>query len=81
MNMVINPAEQELRKHASRFIKAEMKRADVTYDQLIERLATIGLHETKASIANMLARGTFPATFLIAVMRVLGKENINLKDI
>lgn len=79
--MVINPAEQELRKRASRFIKAEMKRAGVTYDQLIERLAALGFHETRPSIANMLARGTFPATFFIAVMRVLGRDNVNLKDI
>ncbi len=79
--MVVSEAEQELRQRASRFIKAEMKRAGVTYEQLIERLATIGLHETKASIANMLTRGTFPATFFIAAMRVLGRDNINLTDI
>jgi len=79
--MVINPAEQDLRTRASRFIKAEMKREGVTYDQLIEKLAKIGLKETKPSIANMLARGTFPATFFISVMRVLGRDNVNLKDI
>ena len=79
--MVISKAEQELRQRASRFIKAEMKRAGVTYEQLIEKLSEIGLHETKASIANMLTRGTFPATFFIGVMRVLGRDNVNLKDI
>jgi len=79
--MAVTQAEAELRERASRFVKAEMKRAGVTYEQLIERLTEMGLHETKASIANMLGRGSFPATFLIAVMRALGKEKIDLSDI
>jgi hypothetical protein len=40
-----------------------MKRADLTYDDLAERLKKHGLKETEASITNKLARGTFPATF------------------
>lgn len=79
--MAVTQAEAELRERVSRFVKVEMKRAGVTYEQLIERLAQLGLRETKASIANMLGRGSFPATFLIAAMRALGKEQINLSDI
>lgn len=79
--MTVTPAEEELRKRASRYVKAEMKRAGVTYDQLIVKLAEIGLQETKPSIANMLTRGTFPTTFFIAVMKVLGRDNVNLTDI
>lgn len=79
--MAVTPAEEELRERASVFIKTEMKRAGFTYDNLIEELAKIGLHETKPGIANMLARGTFPATFFIAVMKVLGRENVNLADV
>src|SRR5580692_2163633 len=48
---------------ASRFLKAELKRADVTYEELAVRLKRHGLAETKASIAAKLGRGTFPATF------------------
>lgn len=79
--MVVSQAEKDLRIRASRFVKAEMKRSGVTYEELIERLAKMGLHETKASIANMLGRGSFPTTFFIAVMRALGRETVNLSDI
>jgi hypothetical protein len=79
--MAITEAEKELRQRASRFLKAEMKRAGVTYDQLIDKLSAMGLQETKASIANMLGRGTFPATFFIAVMQVLGRDKMDLSDI
>jgi hypothetical protein len=58
-----------------------MKRTGVTYEELIDRLAKMGLHETKASIANMLGRGSFPTTFFIAVMKAIGRENVNINDI
>jgi hypothetical protein len=38
----------------TRFIKAEMKRAGVTYAELARRLEEHGLKETEASIANKL---------------------------
>jgi hypothetical protein len=37
-------------------VKAELKRADVTYEELAERLRKHGFEETEASIANKLAR-------------------------
>ena len=56
----------EIAERAARFIKAELKRADVTYDELAERLKKHGLQETEASVANKMSRGTFPATFFLA---------------
>lgn len=79
--MTATEAEQDLRDRASRFLKGEMKKSGVTYDELIRRLATMGLHETKASIANMLNRGSFPATFLLATMKAIGRQSIDLKDL
>ena len=49
---------------AKRFFKAELRRADVTYDNLADRLSKMGLSETKASIANKVSRGTFSAFVL-----------------
>ncbi len=74
-------AEQELANRAKRFLKAELKRADVTYGELAQRLSQMGLEETEASIANKVARGTFPATFLLASLRALGLESIRLSDV
>lgn len=79
--MTVTDAEKELRSRASRFLKAEMKRAGITYEELIKRLEEMGLHETKPSIANMLNRGSFPATFMIAVMKAIGRDTISLTDL
>lgn len=70
-----------IEEKAARFLKAELKRADLTYEELAEKLKPHGFEETKASIANKLGRGTFPATFMLAVLKVIGKENVNLSEI
>jgi len=40
----------------SRFVKAELKRHKVSYEELARRLNESGGQETKASIANKLSR-------------------------
>jgi hypothetical protein len=53
----------------------------VTYEALAERLKEHGFDETKASIANKLARATLTAGFLLAVVAVLGLTGIDLEEI
>jgi uncharacterized hydantoinase/oxoprolinase family protein len=74
-------SEAEIAERLARFVKAELKRADVTYEELAERLKGHGLEETRNSIAAKLKRGSFPATFLIAVMAAIGREQVELADV
>ena len=74
-------SEAEIAERAARFIKAELKRVDVTYEELAERLKDHGLSETRNSIAAKLKRGTFSATFLLAVMAAIGRESVSLADV
>ena len=66
---------------ARRFLKAELKRADVSYQELAVRLKAHGMEETEASIANKLVRGTFAATFFLAALVALEVQGIRLEDI
>jgi len=66
---------------AKRYLKAELKRADVGYRELAERLKNHGLDETEASVSNKLSRGTFPATFMLAALVAIGAEVVKLEDI
>lgn len=77
----IAASEKELAGKASRFLKAEMKRAGVTYAELAKRLKEHGLEETEASIASKLARGTFAATFLIATLAAIEIETLELSSL
>jgi hypothetical protein len=74
--------ERELAERASRFLKAELKRADLTYEDLAARLKKHGLPgETRDSISAKLKRGTFAATFLLAALAALELEGVRLEDI
>ena len=79
--MGIAQSEKELAGKVARFLKAEMKRAGVTYAELAKRLKDHGLEETEASITSKLARGTFAATFLLAVLAALEIEAMTLSDL
>ncbi len=80
--MGLAKTEQELAERASRFLKAELKRADLTYEELAKRLKKHGLPgETQDSIKSKLKRGTFAATFLLACLAALELEGLSLEDI
>jgi uncharacterized protein DUF6471 len=68
-------------ERAKRFLKAELARADIGYRELAERLAKHGLKETEASIANKISRGTFSATFLLASLKAIDRDQLTLQDI
>lgn len=66
---------------AKRFLKAELKRAEVSYAELARRLEGHGLTETEASIANKLSRGTFAATFFLASLTAIGCTAVPLAEL
>jgi len=80
ISMGLAKSEKELAERASRFLKAELKRANVTYEELAKRLKDHGLDETRASVSAKLKRGTFAATFLLACLAALELEGVSLED-
>lgn len=79
--MGLTDREKEWGDRARRFIKAELRRAGIGYKELAERLNEHGLDETETSITGKLARGTFAASFFLAVLAVLGLETVRLSDL
>jgi len=74
-------SELEWSEKAKRYVKAELKRQGVTYEDLAVKLTEIGMVESKASVASKLSRGSFPATFFLASLKVIGTTNIRVEDI
>lgn len=79
--MNIAKTEEQWAENARSYLKAELRKAEVTYAELARRLKKHGLTETEASITNKLARGTFSATFFLAVLRAIGVEQVHLEDV
>jgi hypothetical protein len=79
--MVTPKTEEEWGQRASIFLKAEMKKAEVTYVELAKRLKKHGFKETEASITNKLKRGTFAATFMLAALAALELQGVNIDEL
>jgi hypothetical protein len=73
--------ESEWADRTARHLKAELKRADMTYEDLALKLRKHGFEETKASIANKLARATLPGHFFLASLAAIGCQNVPIEDI
>ena len=79
--MGLTDREKEWGNRASRFLKAELKRAGVGYKELAERLNKHGLEETETSITGKLARGSFATSFFLACLAVLERDGVMLEEI
>ena len=61
-------------------LKAELKKRGVTYAQLVDKLAEIGVAESEPNIRNKLARGKFTAVFLVQCLAAIGANTLHLED-
>lgn len=68
-------------ERTKRFLKAELKRADITHEALAARLTEMGMAESKASVANKISRGGFPASFFLVAMKAIGRDAVKLDDL
>ena len=73
--------EDEWGARASAFLKAEMKKADVTYVEMVKRLKKHGFKESEASLTMKLKRGAFAASFFLAALAALELSGVNLEDV
>lgn len=72
------PANVEYETKAKNLLKAELKRKGVTYAQLAEKLAEIGVHENERNLNNKISRGGFTAAFLLQCLDVIGIEKLQI---
>jgi len=61
-------------------LKAELKRRELSYADLAEKLGTIGVKETERNISNKIGRGSFTAVFFFQCMEAIGCKTIHLED-
>lgn len=61
-------------------LKAELKRRNVSYAQLAEKLSVIGVVDSEPNIRNKLSRGKFTAVFLIQCLEAIGSSSLRLAE-
>lgn len=61
-------------------LKAELKKKNVSYKDLAERLTAMGIPETDANIANKISRGGFTAVFFVQCLVAIGAHIVRLHE-
>lgn len=72
------PERNDWEAKAANLLKAELKRQGVTYAQLVDRLAEIGVSEKEVNVRNKLSRGKFSAAFMLACLTAIGTAHLRL---
>ena len=62
-------------------LKAELKRRNLTYDELARRLTERGFPESAENISNKISRGKFTAVFMIQCLDAIGCKSLNLVEL
>lgn len=61
-------------------LKAELKRRNVGYRELAEKLTAMGQPDTELNIKNKISRGGFTAVFLVQCLEAIGCTTLRLKE-
>ncbi|TGQ52259.1 hypothetical protein EN836_20640 [Mesorhizobium sp. M1C.F.Ca.ET.193.01.1.1] len=70
--------QTEWERLLSGLVKAELKLRGLSYADLVEKLAAIGVDEKEANIANKLSRGRFTAVFFAQCLKAIGSQRLKL---
>lgn len=70
--------DPEWQKRVQGLLKAELKRRNVGYRELAEKLTAIGIRETERNIANKISRGGFTAVFFVQCLEAIGCQQLRL---
>lgn len=73
------PPDSEYEERAKRLLRAEMARLGLTYQQLTDKLAEIGVKEDEHNLRNKVARGKFSAAFLLQCLDAVGTKEVSLR--
>jgi len=61
-------------------LKAEMARRDVSYQDLVGLLRSVGVEESAENLTNKINRGKFSANFFLQCLDAMGCKTIRLSD-
>jgi hypothetical protein len=70
--------QKDWEDQAKGLLKAELKRRNVSYAQLVDKLAEIGVVDSEPNVRNKLSRGKFTAVFLLQCLTAVGSTSLRL---
>lgn len=71
--------QKDWEDQAKGLLKAELKRRNVSYGLLCDKLADIGVNESEPNVRNKLSRGKFTAVFLLQCLEAIGASDLSFR--
>lgn len=72
------PERTDWEEKAKGLLRAEMARKGVTYAQLVEALAVMGIDDNERNLRNKVSRGKFTAGFFLQCLNALRTDTLHL---
>ncbi len=72
--------EKEWAEKVKGLLKAELKKRNVSYKELAEKLGEMGIQDAEANINNKISRGGFTAVFLVQCLMAVGCNVVRLEE-
>lgn len=77
---LIRMRDEDWPERAKALLKAELKRRNVGYRELAEKLTDMGSPDSERNIANKISRGGFTAAFFLQCLAAIGVQTLRLED-
>lgn len=71
--------EKDWNKTATNLIKAEIARAGIGYEELVNKLSEIGVTESYTGISAKINRGTFSFAFFLQCMKAINLQTFRIE--
>ena len=74
------PRPEDWQARVKGLLKAELKRRNLSYADLAQRLEALGVEDNERNISNKIARGSFTAVFFLQCLEAVGCKTLHLED-
>lgn len=78
---MVHMRDDDWAERAKGLLKAELKRRNVGYRELADKLTAMGVPESERNIANKISRGGFTAAFFLQCLSAIGCTVVRLDDL
>ena len=69
---------EEWEAKAKGLLKAEIKKKNLSYQQVVDAMQAMGVAETERNFRNKIGRGKFTAVFMLQVLEAIGCKSLSL---
>lgn len=72
--------ERDWPEYVKGLLRGEMARRQITYSDLKDRLATLGIEESVLNLRNKVSRGSFTGVFLVQCLLAMGCTSLRIDE-